>query len=106
MIEECPAGLRMIRVILKDGLFDDLSYNCKIIRYNPEEESIYLLTGKVDLPTFSLDAVYECTISLPDGPLICSGTIRERYWSKAGRVILFRVENGFYKNNLNSIKVC
>ncbi len=101
MFEECPASLRMIRTIRRDGGFDDLSYNCKIIRYIPEEENIYLLTGKVDLPTFSLDAVYECTISLPEDPLVCSGTIRERYWSKAGRVMVFRVENGFYKNNLN-----
>lgn len=101
MFEECPANLRMIRVILKNGLFDDLTYNCKVIRYISEEENIYLLTGKVDLPTFSLDAIYECTVTTPDGPVVCSGTIRERYWSKAGRVMVFRVENGFYKNNLN-----
>lgn len=101
MFGECSADLRMVRVILKDGFFDDLSYHCKIIRYIEEEESIYLLTGKVDLPTFSLDGIYECTIRTKDGPVVCSGTIRERYWSKVGRVIVFRVENGFYKNNLN-----
>ena len=101
MYEECSADLRMIRMIKKGGFFDDLSYHFKIIRYIEEEESIYLLTGKVDLPTFSLDGIYECIIQAEDAPVICTGTIRDRYWSKAGRVILFRVENGFYKNNLN-----
>lgn len=101
MFEGCPAVLRMLRTILKDGLFDDLSYNCKVIRYINEEESIYLLTGKIDLPAFSLDAVYECTVQSEEGPVICTGSICERYWCKAGRVIVFRIANGFYKNNLN-----
>ena len=93
MYEECSADLRMIRKIKKGGFFYYIYYQCKIIRYIEEEESIYLLTGKVDLPTFSLDGIYECIIQAEDAPVICTGTIRDRYWSKAGSVIVFRVEN-------------
>ncbi len=101
MFEECPAVLRMTRVILKNGLFDEVPHVCKVIRYIPEEESIYLLAGKTELPTFSLDGIYECTITAENGTVISTGTIRERYWSRVGKVVVFRVENGFYKNNLN-----
>lgn len=101
MFEECPAVLRMTRAILKDGIFDETAHSCKVIRYNSEEENIYLLAGKTDLPLFSLDGIYECTVTSKGMPVICTGTIRERYWSKTGKVIVFRVENGFYKNNLN-----
>ena len=101
MFEECPAILKMTRTILKDGCFDETAHHCKIIRYISGEERIYLLAGKADRPSFSLDGLYECTVSSKDGPVICTGTIRERYWSKAGKVIVFRIENGFYKNNLN-----
>lgn len=101
MFEECPAELRMIKVILRDGMFDENVHHCKVIRYNSEEESIYLLTGKTEITLFSLDGIYECTIHTKEGRTICSGMIWERYWSKAGRVIVFHVQNGFYKNNLN-----
>ena len=97
MFEECPATLKMARTILKDGYFDETVHHCKIIQYIPEEERIYLLAGKTDLPSFSLDGLYECTISSKDGSVLCTGAIRERYWSKAGKVIVFRIENGFYK---------
>jgi len=101
MFEECAATLKMKRVILRDGQPDELVHHCKIIRYIPEKECIYLIVGKADVTSFSLDGIYECSIAAKEEPVSCSGTIRERYWSKAGRVIVFRVENGFYKNNLN-----
>ncbi len=101
MFEECAATLKMKRVILRDGLSDEMVHHCKVIRYIPDEESIYLIAGKADITTFSLDGVYECAIAREEEPVSCTGTIRERYWSKAGKVIVFRVKNGFYKNNLN-----
>lgn len=104
MYEECPADLRMTRVVLQEGQFDKSAHHCKVIRYNPEEESIYLMVGKSDITEFSLDGIYECTISCEDGPKWCTGVIRERYWSKIGKVLVFRIQNGFYKNNLNKIK--
>lgn len=101
MYQDCPAKLKMRRQVLCDGFFDEASYACKIITYNPEEENIYLLVGKTELPLFSLDAEYECSISSNDEIIKCNGMIIERYMSKLGKVIVFHVKNGFYKNLVN-----
>lgn len=45
MYEECPALLQMTRTFLEDGEKDEI-FNCKVIRYDPEEENIYLIAGK------------------------------------------------------------
>ena len=101
MYRECPAKLFMVRVILGESYFDDTVYDCKTIRYIPEKESIYLLTGNTELPAFSLDALYECSIQLENETLRSQGFITERYVSKSGHVIIFRIQNGFYKNPVN-----
>ena len=54
MYEECPAVLQLTRTILEDGEKDEVIHHCKIIRYNPEEENIYLIAGKSDITSFSL----------------------------------------------------
>ncbi len=100
MYEKCAARLRMTRVIVQNGYSDENIYNCEVITYNPEEESIYLLTGKHELSLFSLDGVYECIIEAED-ELKCEGVIRERYSNKLGRIIVLYVRNGFYKNPVN-----
>ena len=41
--------LEMIKTILDGGYFNDNIYLCKMIKYNEEEECIYLLTGKTEL---------------------------------------------------------
>ena len=101
MYRECPANLSMIRVILGNSCFDESVYTCKIVRYIPEKECIYLLTGKNELSAFSLDALYECKIQHEEGILACQGFIKERYISKLGKVIVFQIQNGFYKNPVN-----
>ncbi|QDW73738.1 hypothetical protein FND36_06635 [Lachnospiraceae bacterium KGMB03038] len=98
MYEDCPAKLKMERMILKDGFFDETVHHCKVISYHPEREMVYLLTGKTELPVFSLDALYTCIIETEEEAICCEGQIRERYWSKLGRVIVFHIQNGFYKN--------
>ena len=100
MYRDCSAKLSMVKVILGDGVLDEEKYNCKIIRYIPEKESIYLLAGKAELSAFSLDALYECSIQTEE-MLGCQGYIKERYISKQGRVIVFQIQNGFYKNPVN-----
>lgn len=100
MFEDCPVRLQMTKMIQKDGTFDEAAHSCKVIRYDPDKELIYLLSGKTELPVYSLDAVYECVMDTKEGHVSCSGTVRERYWSKTGKVLVFRIENGFYKNNL------
>ena len=68
---------------------------------NPKEESIYLLTGKSELPLFSLDGVYECILEVEEEEIKCEGVIKERYGNKLGKVVVFYVRNGFYKNPVN-----
>ena len=73
---ECTAKLSMLRMILGDSDFDEETHVCKIIRYIPEKESIYLLTGKTELPVFSLDALYECSVHTEEEVLKCQGFIK------------------------------
>jgi len=101
MYRDCPAKLSVMKVILGDTFVEDGVYNCKVIRYIPEKESIYLLTGKTELAVFSLDALYECSIQTEEEMLSCQGFIKERYVSKIGKVVVFQIKNGFYKNPVN-----
>jgi len=101
MYKECPAKLSMDRVILGDAYYDGTVYDCTIIRYIPEKESIYLLTRNTKLPVFSLDASYVCSICLENETISCQGFIKERYISKSGNVVVFQIQNGFYKNPVN-----
>lgn len=93
--------LKMIRAVLDKEEYVDTTYICKVIAYKKEEGCIYLLTGKTEVTEFSLDGIYECI--LPDGEeeVRCTGMIRERYWNKLGKVLVFRIEKGFYKNPVN-----
>ncbi len=93
--------LRMTKMILDRGRYDEAVHACKVIMYKKEEERIYLLTGKTELTEFSLDANYECTIPESGREIRCGGFIRERYWNKLGKVIVFQIKNGFYKNTVN-----
>ena len=47
MYEECPALLQMTRTFLEDGEKDEIIHHCKVIRYDPEEENIYLICRKI-----------------------------------------------------------
>ena len=104
MYEECPALLQMTRTFLEDGEKDEIIHHCKVIRYDSEEENIYLIAGKSDITSFLLDGVYRCTISSEKKEIWCQGIIRERYCNKVGKVLVFRVQNGFYEKNINKIK--
>lgn len=101
MYEKCPASLKMTRQILQNGFFDDNAYDCQIITYKPEEERIYLLAKDQELTLFSLDGLYDCLIETEGTELKCNGVIRERYYNKTGKIIVFSVQNGFYKNSVN-----
>ena len=101
MYEGCQADIRMNRMVLKEGRFDEKVHHCRIITYKPEEECIYLVAEDTEVTEFSLDGNYECRIKLSEGDTACIGSIVERYWNKAGRVLKFRIKNGFYKNLVN-----
>ena len=95
------AKLKMKKMVLDSGYYNDTEYTCKVAAYEKEKANIYLLTGKTELPEFSLDAIYECVLSEEESEISCLGVIRERYWSKLGKVVVFHIENGFYKNIVN-----
>ncbi len=101
MYEGCRADIRMNRMILKEGRFDEKVHRCNIITYKPEEECIYLVAEDTEVTEFSLDGNYECRIHTEKGNTVCIGSILERYWNKAGRVLKFQIKNGFYKNLVN-----
>ena len=101
MYEGSRADIRMNRMVLKEGRFDEKVHHCHIITYKPEEECIYLVAEDTEVTEFSLDGNYECRIKVSEGDTACIGTIIERYWNKAGRVLKFRIKNGFYKNLVN-----
>lgn len=99
--EGCTAKLRMERVILEDSFFDETEYLCKIIAYDEEEGTLYLVSEEAELTSYSLDSIYECSIEKLEDPVVCKGIIKERYWNKAGKVMKFKIQNGFYKKVLN-----
>lgn len=93
--------LKMIRVILDGEEYLDTTHTCKVITYKKEEGCIYLLTGKTEVTEFSLDGIYECILLEGEEEVRCTGMIRERYWNKLGKVLVFQIEKGFYKNPVN-----
>ena len=101
MYEGCRADIRMNRMVLKEGRFDEKVHRCSIITYKPEEESIYLIAEDTDITDFSLDGNYECRIGTSEGEMACMGAVVERYWNKSGRILKFKIKNGFYKNLVN-----
>lgn len=100
MYENCPVTLKMTRMIHDGDNINEKVYRCKVVQYNPENECIYILTGKLGLSVFSLDGVYECEIETETEKIRCTGMIRERYGNKLGKIIVLKVKNGFYKNSV------
>ena len=101
MYEGCAAQLRMERGVLQETFLDETVYQCKVIAYDEEGETLYLAAEDANLTSFSLDGIYECGIDDEKESLICKGLVKERYWNKAGKVLRFKIQNGFYKKVLN-----
>ena len=106
LVEDCKIALTSLpwAHCNLDREKDEIIHHCKVIRYDPEEENIYLIAGKSDITSFLLDGVYRCTINSEKKEIWCQGVIRERYCNKVGKVLVFRVQNGFYEKNINKIK--
>lgn len=100
MFEKCSAVLKMIGVFLEDEPLDRTEYSCTVIRYDEEQERIYLVMNGEDITRISLDAEYNCTL-MAEEELVCQGRVKERFLDKNGSQLVFNIENGFYKNNLN-----
>lgn len=101
MIEGCPVELWMEQMILEEGEFEERVHYCKVIRYDQDKEHIQLLLRGEEVDVISLDAIYGCKIMDGEKSAECKGMILERYLEARGNMLVFQIENGFYKNSLN-----
>lgn len=99
MYEGSTAVLKILHVYLEGELMDESEYVCRITAYDPDQEYMYMTVEEGDLTSISLDAEYDCSIRPED--VSCQGTVKERYFDREGSRLIFSVENGFYKNNIN-----
>lgn len=102
-MEISKAKIKMIKSLLTDGLVGEKTYNCDVMRYDKEEESIYLSLRDENLADISLDGIYECIIYRGSVGIKCEGRITERYVNQDEKIIRFRVEKGFYKINIKYV---
>ena len=102
-MEISKAKLKMKKSLLAEDLMDDKTYHCDVMRYDKEEESIYLILRDEKLVDISLDGIYECVIYRGSVGIKCEGRIVERYVNQDERIMRFRVEKGFYKINIKYV---
>ena len=96
MYEGNPVDLRMEKIISADGIFDEATRQCRVEKYDPEEDYIYLELKEDELTVISLDAKYRCYISTRTELLYCTGVVKERYCRDDRKFLKLRIENGFY----------
>ena len=87
MCEGCSAELQMKQMILEDGVMD--------------QETLKMLLRGEEVDVISLDAVYNCKLTDGENVEECDGMVLERYLGDEGNILIFQIENGFYKNSLN-----
>lgn len=98
------AELTMRKLLCKGSDMDQKTYLCNILRYDFGKECIYLVLENSSLKEISLDAIYECVIKETESEkIMCTGRVVERFHEEAGRIIKFKIENGFYKINVKSV---
>ena len=97
------ACLCMKKNMHKDKEVDNREYKCIVQEYNPTQECFYLqlLTG--ELTDIDLDGVYTCDIVDEIEQVSCSGNVVERFHAVPGKIVKFRIKNGFYKISVNKV---
>ena len=96
MYEGNPADLRMRKVISAEGIFDDTPRTCRVVRYDPAGDYMYLELKGSELADILLDAKYWCYVSAKTELLSCTGVVKERYRSEDRNILKFKIEDGFY----------
>ena len=102
-MEISKAKIKMKKSLLEGKLIDEKTYHCDVMRYDKEEESIYLILKDETLADISLDGIYECVIYRGSVGIKCEGRIVERYVNQDEKIVCFRVEKGFYKINIKYV---
>ncbi len=102
-MQNSKAKIRMKKMLLAGGCFKDEVYNCEVLKYDTQEERIYLVLKDSDIEEISLDGIYQCIIYQGEHGLECEGRILERFRNHKGNILHFQVEKGFYKININCV---
>ncbi|WP_461815784.1 hypothetical protein [Faecalimonas sp.] len=102
-MEISKAKIKMKKSLLLNSVVDEKTYYCDIMKYDKEEESIYLILKEENLMNISLDSIYECVIYRGNVGLKCEGRIEERYVSQDKQIVCLRLEKGFYKINIKYV---
>lgn len=97
MIEGSKMELKMIKVLKKGMILDQQVYTCRVDSYDSQGEKFLVQVSEDYLTKFQLDAKYEAKIYTEKKTISCEGVIKERYQSEDGNIVLFLIENGFYK---------
>ena len=95
MYEGLPVEIKMERIVTPNGIFDEGTHYGTVIKYD-SSDYIKVKLKEENLLAISLDAKYRCYIVTSSETLMCYGVIEERYRSREGNVIVFRIENGFF----------
>lgn len=95
--------LIMKKMLLAGEELAGKKYACKVVQYDAKREAVFLSLENDDLPAISLDAIYECNIREDYDLIACTGRIAERYCNQHGKILKFKINNGFYKINLKSV---
>lgn len=101
MYEGCSAELQMKQMILEEGRMEERVHYCKVLSSDEDKETLKLLLRGEEVDVISLDAVYNCKLTDGESVEECDGMVLERYLGEQGNILIFQIENGFYKNNLN-----
>lgn len=102
MHEKKIVQLYMIKTMLPGQKKVEEKHLCRLWSYDRKKEMLYLLLQEEDLSRISLDGIYACEIQ-EDTPLLATGCVVERYFCEQGRMIKFKIKNGFYKKNIKSV---
>lgn len=102
-MEVSKAKIKMKKSLLMSGAVDEKTYYCDIMKYDKEQESIYLILKDQSLIDISLDSIYECVIYRGNVGLKCEGRIEERYVNQDEQVVRLGIEKGFYKINIKYV---
>ncbi len=102
-MNNAAAELKMKKTILEGAERDEATYNCEVIRYDEENDCIYLNLKGANIEAISLDGIYYCKIYKENEGVECEGRVLERYCSQDGNILHFQVEKGFYKININCV---
>lgn len=101
VFDGCPVELCMKQILLENEEIDDRIHYCKVMEYDEMKEQLKMMLRGEEVSVISLDAIYDCKIMDGESYAKCQGRVSERYLNKQGNMLIFQVEDGFYKNTVN-----